>query len=97
MADTFDFTLQMDQDTLEYLTERAAHNQARGKGAQTVEAVAVEEIVYAMNRRKALAKDKEKAPEARRFTAPRVPTSYTARPGGPRWTPRTTSTTASPR
>ena len=66
MADTFEFTMQMDQDTLEYLTERAAHNAARGKGPDTVEGVAVEEIRYAMNRRKALAKDKDKPAEARR-------------------------------
>lgn len=61
-----EFLIEVDEETLEYLRERADANVARGKGAQTPAGVAREEILYAMNRRKALAKDKAKPVEARK-------------------------------
>lgn len=61
-----EFLIEVNEETLSYLRERAEHNVARGKGAQTPAGVAMEEILYAMNRRKALAKDKDKPTEARR-------------------------------
>lgn len=61
-----EFLIECDEETLEYLRKRADENVARGKGATTPAGVAMEEILYARNRRQALAKDKSKPTEARR-------------------------------
>jgi hypothetical protein len=61
-----EFLIECDEETLAYLRERAEANLKRGKGATTPAGVAMEEILYARNRRRALAKDNDKPAEARR-------------------------------